>query len=162
MVNSQILHLQCIAHLNKYYAYYIPLLNDTLAKSKQQKGIVIFKTGILGQFFVKLMEPKRGKIKKIKTIANMNPNGCDLLIEELVFFMNYQLEFLSILEKSKNCDLNRFQIPTVMSKWIMISLGDTFRFIVAHNERHLLQTQNCLKQQQAIVDNYQFIKVVKR
>lgn len=145
--------LECIAHLNLYYAFYIPLLNEALANSKPQKGIVIFKTGILGQFFVKLMDANRDNTKKMKAVAQMNPNGADLRVEELQLFINYQSEFLSILEQSKNYDLNSCHIPTVLSKWVTISLGDTFRFIVTHNERHLLQIQHCLKAELAAENN---------
>lgn len=137
--------LECVAHLNRYYAFYIPLLNEALGKQVEYRGLVIFKTGVLGDFFVRLMEARAKKIKKMKAISYMDPNGCDLKTTELALFMNYQLEFLSIMDKCKNYDLTAPRIPTVMSKWVTISLGDTLRFLVTHNERHLLQAQNCLQ-----------------
>lgn len=137
--------LECIAHLNRYYAFYLPLLTKATVKPNPEKTATFFKTGLLGQFFVKLMEPKKNKIKKMKAVAKMNPNGSLLSIEELNLFNHYQNEFLAVLERCEQVDLNGHQVPTVISKWITISLGDTLRFIVVHNERHLLQAQNCLK-----------------
>ena len=136
--------LECITHLNRYYAFYIPLLTKAIASYPAQTGSV-FKPGILGQFFVRLMEPKANKIKKMKAMAKMNPNGSQPDKKVLNQFVEYQKELLSVLERCKQGNLNKPQIPTVMSKWITISLGDTLRFIVVHNERHLLQAQNCLK-----------------
>lgn len=81
----------------------------------------------------------------MKAIAQMNPNWLDLKLKELALFMQYQSEFLAVLDYSKNYDLNGCQIPTVIFKWLTINLDDTLRFVVSHNERHLLHGQNCLK-----------------
>ena len=138
--------LECIAHLNRYYHFYMPLLIEAAGNSQECKGLPFFKPGILGAFFVKLMEPKEEKAKKMKAVAQMDPNGSNPSVEELELFLNYQKDLLSILDISKGYDLRKPQIPTVMSRWITISLGDTFRFIVTHNERHLRQAERCLHQ----------------
>ena len=137
--------LECVAHLNSYYAFYLPLLRDAieLDKSKQYEGI--FKAGWLGQFFVNLIEPKEDRIKKMSAMAKMNPNGKNLNPIILQIFLDHQRELHEIMEICKKRNLNRVRISTAISKWISISLGDTLRFIVVHNERHLLQAQRCLK-----------------
>ncbi|TBX66998.1 DinB family protein [Flavobacterium silvisoli] len=137
--------LECIDHLNRYYTFYLPALKKAIQTAQTKAGNSSFKTGILGQFFVKLMEPKAGKIKKMKALAQMNPVNSNVQPEVLQQFITHQEELLSLLETSRNLNLNAVQVPTAMSKWVTISLGDTFRFIVVHNERHLLQAQNCLK-----------------
>jgi len=137
--------LECFAHLNRYYAFYIPLLIKAIGSSPEHKGLLVFKAGYLGQFFVRLTDIKQKKIKKMKAMPTMDPNGSNPTIEELRLFIDYQKDMLSILEKSKNYNLSKPKIPTAMSRWITISLGDTLRFIVAHNERHLHQAEGCLK-----------------
>lgn len=137
--------LECIAHLNRYYAFYLPLLQKAIHKEAVKKGSGSFRSGWLGQFFVKLMEPKEGKIKKMKAMAVMNPNGTPVDAVVLQDFIANQEAFLQLLEACRTLDLNAVSIPTVMSRWITINLGDTLRFMVVHHERHLLQAQNCLK-----------------
>lgn len=137
--------LECVAHLNLYYEFYLPLLKEAIKSETIKPHEGGFKTGWLGQFFVNLMEPKEGKIKKMSAMAKMNPNATQLNSATLQTFIHYQEDFLEIIKKCKTLNLNEVKIPTVMSKWVTISLGDTLRFIVVHNERHLLQAQNCLK-----------------
>ncbi len=137
--------LECIDHLNRYYTFYLPLLKKAVQTAQTKAGNSSFKTGLLGEFFVKLMQPKAGKIKKMKALAQMNPVNSNVQPDVLRQFITHQTEFLSLLESSRNLNLNAVQVPTAISKWISISLGDTLRFIVVHNERHLLQAQNCLK-----------------
>ena len=137
--------LECIAHLNRYYAFYMPLLRNAVAKSPIIKADFTFTSGLLGQFFVRLMEPKGNTVKKMKAMAKMNPQGSTLDVSELHDFMAYQEELLTLLETCKYHNLAQPKVPTALSKWITISLGDTLRFLVVHNERHLLQAQNCLK-----------------
>lgn len=134
--------LECIAHLNRYHAFYNPLLRDIFSKAAKVPGRPVYTTGLLGQFFVKMMEPKNNSIKKMKAMAKMNPNGSELDRTELDAFIAGQQEMLFLLEQAKNCNLNAFRLPTVMSPWITTNLGDTLRFIVTHNERHVLQAQN--------------------
>jgi hypothetical protein len=46
---------------------------------------------------------------------------------------------MQYLESSRNRDLSAVRIPISISKWITIRLGDTFRFVIAHNKRHIMQ-----------------------
>ena len=42
-------------------------------------------------------------------------------------------------------DLGKIKIPISIAPFVKIKLGDTLRFIVYHNERHIVQAQNILK-----------------
>ena len=46
-------------------------------------------------------------------------------------------------------DLNKIEIPTSISRWIRMNLCDTFRFIIALNERHMRQADRVLQQVEA-------------
>ena len=59
-------------------------------------------------------------------------------------FINQQKEYLELIEKSKKINLTKTKTAISISKLIKLRLGDTFRFITAHNERHLLQAENIL------------------
>jgi hypothetical protein len=55
-------------------------------------------------------------------------------------------EFDHVLELSQYVDLQKIKIPFSFTKLLKLRLGDNLRFIVAHNERHLMQAQKILKQ----------------
>jgi len=59
-------------------------------------------------------------------------------------FLSNQYTLLSLLDNSKAYNLNAVKIPISVSRWITISLGDTFEFVIMHNERHIVQAQSRL------------------
>lgn len=137
--------LECVEHLNRYFRFYLPLLHKAIRDQKDKKPAEHFKTGWLGQFFVQLMQPQEGRIKKMKAVALMNPNGQSLDLSTLHEFIDHQNTFIQLIAQARAGNLKTHRIPTVMSGWITLSLGDTMRFITVHNERHLLQAQNSIK-----------------
>jgi hypothetical protein len=135
--------LECIEHLNLYGFFYNPELRRVI-KEDQSKPRNYFKSGVIGNYFVKTMLPKR-KLNKMKTFKDKNPSGSNLDILVIDTFINQQKEFLEFIEKSKAIDLTKTKTAISISKLIKMRLGDTFRFIVAHNERHIIQAENALK-----------------
>ncbi|ULT24221.1 DinB family protein [Sphingobacterium sp. E70] len=53
--------------------------------------------------------------------------------------MEQQENFLQLLEQAKSKDLGKIRTNISINKWIKIRLGDTFRFLVNHNIRHIVQ-----------------------
>ena len=132
--------VECIAHLNRYFEFYGPLLEAALSGAEPQEGPVYFQSGIMGQFFVGIVTPRNGTMK-LKAMARMDPatnEGPD----EVKIFQEHLEWFLPILMQCRELDLSRPRVRTAMSPLIRISLGDTLRFIVAHNQRHLEQAQD--------------------
>jgi len=41
--------------------------------------------------------------------------------------------------------LNTIRVPLSISKLVTLKLGDTFRFLIAHEQRHFIQARNSLK-----------------
>ena len=134
--------LECVAHLNIYGDFYLPEIEKQLHQTKHKSGEV-FKSGFLGNYFVKLMEPKATS-KKMKTMKKFDPLGSQLDKATLEVFKNQQLKLLDLLSKSSNINLSKTKTAISISKLIKLRLGDTLRFVVAHNERHLLQAERLL------------------
>ena len=85
------------------------------------------------------------KTKKMKTPKDKNPLGENLTKESILIFIEQQKLLLQILENSEKIDLGKIKIPISIAPFVKIKLGDTLRFIVYHNERHIVQAQNILK-----------------
>ncbi len=135
--------LECIEHLNLYGDFYLPAIKTAIEHSKT-KPDTFFKGGFIGNYFVKAMLPKE-KLNKMKTAEDKNPAGSDIDINVIDRFIQQQRAFLKLIEKSKNINLTKTKTAISISKLIKLRLGDTFRFIVAHNERHLIQAERAIE-----------------
>jgi hypothetical protein len=51
---------------------------------------------------------------------------------------------LDLLELAKSKNIGAIRTPISISRWIKLKLGDTFRFFVAHEQRHFVQINNAL------------------
>ncbi len=135
--------LECIEHLNRYGDFYLPEIAKKMEKGSRKQP-EIFKTGWLGDYFAKSMLPKE-KLNKMKTFKNMNPLGSDLSREVILRFRSQLEEMLELLDKAKSIDLTRTKTGISISNLIKLRLGDTFRVVVYHNERHMKQLERVLK-----------------
>jgi hypothetical protein len=92
------------------------------------------------------MLPKE-HMKKMKTFKRKNPINSNLDKETVIKKFIYQQEqMLNLLALSKNKNLNKIK-TSITLPLLKFKLGDTFRFVIYHNERHIVQAQNILKTQ---------------
>ncbi len=134
--------LECIEHLNLYGDYYLPEIEQRINKSSY-KPEAYFKSGTIGNYFSKSMLPKE-KLNKMKTFKDKNPSGSNLDKTTLDRFLVQQEKMLELLDKARTVNLNKTKTAISISKLIKLKLGDTFRVVIYHNERHLVQAQNVL------------------
>lgn len=130
--------LECIEHLCLYGKFYLPEIENRIMNG-EPVGKAQFKSSFLGNYFVNMI--KASNTKKIKATKQMDSTGFELSIATLNKFIK-QLEWLdSLLIKSKTVDLNKVKTAISLSNFIKLRLGDTLRFLVYHNERHILQAK---------------------
>ena len=131
--------LECLEHLNLYGRFYLPEIAKRINESKQ-KSEPVFNSGWLGNYFANSMLPK-AKLNKMKTFKNMNPLNSKLDKKVIEEFINQQTEILRLLEEARKISLNKTKTSITLSKLIKLRLGDTFRFVIYHNQRHMAQAQ---------------------
>ncbi len=131
--------LECFEHLNLYGDFYIPEIKRRIESSKTtpKKN---FKSGLIGNYFAEMMLPKEN-LNKMKTFKDKNPLGSNLDKTTIDRFLAQQEQLLILLEKAKNIDLNKTKTAISISKVIKLKLGDTFRVVIYHNDRHILQAR---------------------
>ena len=134
--------LECFEHLNLYGDFYIPEIQKRIDSSETQPK-ENFKSGVLGNYFAKSMLPKE-KLNKMKTFKDKNPIGSKLDKSTIERFISQQEQILNLLDKSREIDLNKTKTAISISKLIKLKIGDTFRVVVYHNERHLVQANKML------------------
>jgi len=135
--------IECIEHLNRYGDFYIPEISNRIKNSKYapSKG---FKSNWLGKYFSKSVSYDE-KLKKMKTFKNMNPLNSKLDSQTLEKFILQQHEIIDLIIQSKNVNLDKTKTSISISKLIKLRLGDTFRVLIYHNERHIKQAERALE-----------------
>ncbi len=131
--------LECLEHLNLYGDFYLPEMTKRIKASKHPSEKQ-FNSGLLGNYFANMMLPG-DKMKKMKTFSDKNPSGSTLDKSTIKRFIKQQEELLILLDRAKKVSLNKTKTSISISNFIKLKLGDTFRFVIYHNDRHMAQAK---------------------
>lgn len=134
--------LECLEHLNLYGDFYNPEIKRAMQKTTTRPSLY-FTSGILGNYFAESMLPKAG-FKKMKTFKDKNPLGSNLNRKVIQRFIDQQLEIIELLNRASHCNLNKVKTAISITKLLKLKLGDTFRFVINHNIRHIEQVKKVL------------------
>ena len=136
---------QVIEHLNFYNRHYVPAIRGRLERHGTH-ATTVFHPGWLGHYFTKLMQPgENGTVaKKMKAPKNAIPAAQPDGHAQIRVFIDYQQQLLNLLEDAKSANLGALRVPTSLSRFIALKLGDTFRFFIAHEQRHFHQLRRVL------------------
>jgi uncharacterized damage-inducible protein DinB len=137
---------QVIEHLNVYCRHYIPAMELKL-RDHRTKASLHFSPGWLGGYFTRLMQPgENGTVaRKLSAPGNARPPAQLDAVAVLREFLDWQQRLLTTLEKAATASLSQLRVPTSLSSLIALTLGDTLRFFIAHQQRHMLQGRRALE-----------------
>ena len=79
------------------------------------------------------------ELKKMKSPKDKNPSASKLGPTTIQRFLKQQELLKKLLQQAETKDLTKSKTPISISKWIKLRLGDTLRFVVYHNQRHIAQ-----------------------
>ncbi len=133
--------LECLEHLNLYGDFYLPEIEKRMLAQRQLAKPPMFKSGVIGNYFANLMLAKNGKIQKMKSPKDKNPNNSSLSITTIDRFFKQQQRLVSLLQQAQNLDLVKTKTSISISSFIKLRLGDTFRFLIYHIDRHITQAE---------------------
>jgi len=141
--------LECLEHLNLYGDFYLTEIEQRiLARPSANASKKTFQSGWLGNYFATSMLPPEdgSKMKTMKTFKDKEPSdGSELPISTINRFLEQQKQMLHLLEIAKKADLNKVRTNiTILKGIVRLKLGDTFRFVMNHNERHIIQAKKVL------------------
>jgi hypothetical protein len=135
--------IQCLEHLNTYSRHYMPQLAKAIQKGQQQQQApaATFKSGWLGNWFTGIMQPKPdGSLPmRMQSPKSARPQPAPDVAMVMSTFITDQQQLVLLLQQARTVNLARQRVPTTLGTWLKLSLGDTFRFFIAHEERHVLQ-----------------------
>ena len=146
---------QVLEHLNSYGRYYLPAIEKSLRANKPRKEQ--FTPGWFGNYFTRIMKPgKDGKVhNKMSSPKDHRPSVSPDVKPVVDEFMDQQHRLLNLLEQSKQKNIGAIRTPISISRFIKLKLGDTFRFLVAHEQRHFVQITNAIREIQRTTGKFQ-------
>ena len=129
---------ECLWHLNSYGNHYLPEIQKGLDKSTT--AATSFDSTWLGAYFTRMMKPGP-KMTKMKAFKDHRP-PVELEPHVVVAaFIQQQELLLKLLRRARMADMNRIRIGISIMPWLKLRLGDVFQFLVAHQERHVVQAE---------------------
>ncbi|WP_276500911.1 DinB family protein [Terrimonas pollutisoli] len=145
--------IEVLEHLNSYSRYYLLAIEKSLLADKP--ATELFKPGWLGDYFTKLMKPNEdGTVaNKMKSPKDHRPPKFLDAFPVLNSFLEHQHYLLELLEQAKSKNIGSIRISITISKFIKLKLGDTFRFLIAHEQRHFVQIENNLEALKQVSSN---------
>ena len=150
--------VQILEHLNAYNRHYLPVMERELSVVTNDSN-AWFNSGYWGEKFTKMMKPTnvyeiKNKMKTQKRMSFPNSLNIETVLKE---FIAGQDKLLLLLEMAKGKDLAKLHIPISLTKLIKLRLGDTFRFLIAHEQRHMIQARNVIKEAGVSTDKFPVI-----
>ncbi|MES1159796.1 MAG: DinB family protein [Bacteroidota bacterium] len=136
---------QIFGHLNITHDIYIRriLTKITMAPDVKSQD---YNSSWLGDWVYEKMMPRadgsvfRLRARKSNCLAAHEQNGKEVLHKFL-----QQCDALDdILRHASTKDLQRIKIPFSFTSLLQLRLGDNLRYLIAHNERHLLQAHRVM------------------
>jgi hypothetical protein len=140
--------VEVLAHLNYYARFYITAMEEQL-DGHQTQPRPTFKPGWFGNYFTKVIGPSSdGEVKNKMTTPKDGRPLAPLELDpkaELREFIQHQHQLLNLLRIAQSADLGRLRVPITLTRFIRLKLGDTFRFVIAHEQRHFQQIDRVRK-----------------
>lgn len=134
--------LECFEHLNLYSQYYLTALESAISRTAPAQPQEMKYTWI-GKKSVAMMHPSN--MKKQKTFKKMIPAKSKLTRDVLATFLNDQQRILRMIEKASLLNISKAVVPVEFFKLLKMNIAETLEFVIVHEQRHLIQAENVLK-----------------
>lgn len=149
---------QALEHLNMYNRYYLPMIEKAMVHIPKEVN-AWFVPGFFGNYFTNMMMPKnvyeiKNKMRAMKSFRPDRGVNVEGVFKE---FIEHQKKLLQLLETARKRNLEQVRIPISISKMIRLKLGDVFRFLVAHEQRHMIQARNAIRATGVSTDKFPVI-----
>ncbi|HVW62690.1 MAG TPA: DinB family protein [Puia sp.] len=137
---------EIFGHLNIVHDSYIRDIPSRIALAPDVRT-EHYHSGWLGEWlYAKMMPRPDGTVFKLPAPKSLHPNQEGLDGHgELQRFLQQCDALDDILRHVSTKDLEGIRIPLSFARLLRLRLGDNLRYMVAHNERHLLQAHRVLQ-----------------
>ncbi|MEO9482534.1 MAG: DinB family protein [Ekhidna sp.] len=142
--------LEVVGHLNRVYEKYLDNFKMAIdsAPDLPADEVLDYQSTILGRMSIYAMKPKGKKRRfKMKTFDFFNPiTEPNKKHETLDLFLKNKEAFNGLLKQARTKNLKNIKMPTALGEKMKFYVPECFRFILAHEERHIVQIGTILEE----------------
>src|SRR5262245_6328252 len=136
---------QCFDHLITTNREYFPQL-DQIIKGEKRETLwqrMPFLPGFFGNLVFNTISPTT--VRKAKAPKIFQPASSDINPQIINNFVEQQYEVVGKMKATGGIDLEKIIIYSPVTKVVIYSLFDTYRIIVAHEQRHFNQAKRVME-----------------
>ena len=138
--------MECFEHMCILYDIYLKNLTEGLErKGNKYHYTDYFKPTLVGHYFYLSMAPndKNEPRYKIKTFNRFKPSGDRN--DRIEVFLKIHIGFCQQIDRIPILNLDKIKINSSIGPIMRFKLGDLFRIVTGHNQRHIIQARNTLR-----------------
>jgi len=132
---------ECLQHLICYGNFYLAAMEEALANHKGSESKDSFKPGFFGNKFSEMLRYKEKGMKKMKSPNIESLTFATVELNVIEVFLKQQQQHLNILNRTKELNIEKVKVSIALTKLIKTKIGDTLRFTIYHNQRHIVQAE---------------------
>lgn len=141
--------LEVLSHLNQVYELYAPKFEQALEHATKMEPPLISgknQTTLLGRLSIYSMLPKKRKRRfKMTTFEFFEPISNPAQPNETIErFLRNKSQFEGFVTKSKSFNIEGLKVSTALGEKVRFYIPECFEFIMAHEERHIVQIDELL------------------
>lgn len=135
--------LECFAHLNAHFDYFLPRIELAIHKSKARSWSAIDerRQNWLGRTAIRAVNPANmGRTRK-HSPKRIDPKRLKITAHEVkACLINCEM-LLRLVQQARSVDLNKAKVAHFRWPGFKFLLGDLFEYMVLHTERHVIQAR---------------------
>ena len=135
--------LQCIEHMSLASQLYNENIGKKLNNGNLHPARATYSGHWKGRMFAKMNAPKPGGEipMKLKTFKFMEPPTS--LDADKVTRQFYQVHetMIELIDQSRSINIDRAKVATALGSMVKLRIGEAYRFLLAHTQRHLVQLE---------------------
>lgn len=138
--------LECFAHLNAHFDYFLPRIELSIHKSKARAWAPAdqIRHNWIGLWAIRAVNPENMGASRRKSPKRIDPKRLNIRQHELkAFLINCEM-LLRLVQQCRQVNLNKAKVKHFRWPGFHFLLGDLLEYIVLHVKRHFIQAQATL------------------
>jgi uncharacterized damage-inducible protein DinB len=137
---------ECLDHLNVAARLYLAALDEGIADAIRRGlyGVGPFRYLWTGRLLTWSQQPPPRV--RVRTARAFHPAPQRPRAEIMAAFRAYQVQYVDRLRQANGLDLARARVSSPVARWLRMSLGSGFALMIAHEQRHIWQARQVVRQ----------------
>lgn len=128
---------ECLEHLIATGEAYYPRVQHAIKHGPAVPAAHTYQPRVFGRWFIQLAGPTSRWRLRARAPFQPQPVQSDTIRR----FVTQQSALLTLLERAHQTDLNRACVPSPLSRWLTLTLGECLDMLVVHQQRHIRQAR---------------------